>query len=50
MISVFGRYNTYDSLNIGGRAIPELRYADDTALLSTTPEGIEKMIKTETMR
>ena len=39
-------HDTYDSLNIGGRAIPELRYADDTALLSTTPEGIEKMIKT----
>ena len=37
-------YDTYDSLNIGGREYPELRYADDTVLLSTTPEGLEKMI------
>ena len=26
--------------------MPELRYADDTVLLSSTPEGLEKMIKT----
>ena len=39
-------YDTYDSLNIGGRSLPELRYADDTVLLATTPEGLEKMIKT----
>ena len=39
-------HDTYDSLNIGGRSLPELRYADDTVLLSTTPEGLEKMIKT----
>ena len=38
-------YDTYDSLNIGGREYPELRYADDTVLLSTTPEGLEKMIR-----
>ena len=31
-------------MNIGGRKYPELRYADDTVLLSTTPEGLEKMI------
>ena len=37
--------DTYDSLNIGGREYPELRYADDTVLLSTTPEGLEKMIR-----
>ena len=37
-------HDTYDSLNIGGRKYPELRYADDTVLLSTTPEGLEKMI------
>ena len=38
-------HDTYDSLNIGGRAYPELRYADDTVLLSTTPAGLEKMIR-----
>ena len=38
-------HDTYDSLNIGGRDLPELRYADDTVLLSSTPEGLEKMIK-----
>ena len=38
-------YDTFDSLNIGGQEYPELRYADDTALLSTTPEGLEKMIR-----
>ena len=37
--------DTYDSLNIGGREYPELRYADDTVLLSTTPAGLEKMIR-----
>ena len=37
-------HDTFDSLNIGGRALPELRYADDTVLLSNTPEGLEKMI------
>ena len=38
-------HDTYDSLNIGGRDLPELRYADDTVLLSSTTEGLEKMIK-----
>ena len=38
-------YDTYDSINIGGRSLPELRYADDTVLLSSTPEGLEKMIR-----
>ena len=37
-------HDTYESLSIGGRSLPELRYADDTVLLSTTPEGLEKMI------
>ena len=37
--------DTFDSLNIGGREYPELRYADDTVLLSTTPSGLEKMIR-----
>lgn len=31
-------------MNIGGRGYPELRYADDTVLLSTSPEGLEKML------
>ena len=38
-------HDTYDSLNIGGNEYPELRYADDTVLLSTTPEGLENMIR-----
>ena len=38
-------YDTYDSISIGGRSLPELRYADDTVLLSSTPEGLEKMIR-----
>ena len=37
--------DTYDSISVGGRSLPELRYADDTVLLSSTPEGLEKMIK-----
>ena len=35
-------YDTFDSLNIGGREYPELRYADDTVLLSTSSEALEK--------
>ena len=31
-----------DALTIGGHEIPELRYADDTALLSNTASGLEK--------
>ena len=38
-------HDTYNILNIGGKSLPELRYADDTVLLSSTPEGLEKMIK-----
>ena len=34
----------FEALKIGGHALPELRYADDTALLSTSLNGIEKMI------
>ena len=34
----------YDALVIGGQEIPELRYADDTVLLSTSQNGIEKLI------
>ena len=38
-------FEAYDSLSIGGHSIPELRYADDTVLLSTSPEGLERLIK-----
>ena len=38
-------FDTYESISIGGRSLPELRYADDTVLLSSTPEGLEKMIR-----
>jgi len=34
----------FDALNIGGYEIPELRYADDTTLLSSTASGLEKTI------
>ena len=34
----------YSSLSIGGHELPELRYADDTVLLSTTPTGLEELI------
>ena len=37
-------FDNFDSINIGGHNFPELRYADDTVLLSTTPEGLEKLI------
>ena len=37
-------YDNYNSLTIGGHDYPELRYADDTVLLSTTAGGIENMI------
>ena len=35
----------YDPLTIGGKSIPQLRYADDTVLLSTSKEGLENLIK-----
>ena len=34
----------FDTLIIGGDEIPELRYADDTTLLSSTASGLEKTI------
>ena len=34
----------FDALNIGGYEIPELRYADDSTLLSSTASGLEKTI------
>ena len=30
----------YDELSVGGTKITEFRNADDTALFSTTPEGL----------
>ena len=35
----------YSALKINGRKISDLRYADDTALLSTTPTGLNKLVK-----
>ena len=39
------RNNVYDEPTMQGLPIRDLRYADDTALLSTTPKGIESLIK-----
>ena len=35
----------YDELSAGGTKITELRYADDTALFSTTPEGLNNIVQ-----
>ena len=35
----------YDELSVGGTKITELRYADGTALLSTTPEGLNNLVQ-----
>ena len=35
----------YDALSVGGTKITELRYADDTALFSTTPEGLNNLVQ-----
>ena len=35
----------YDELSIGGTKITELRYADDTALFSTIPEGLNNLVQ-----
>ena len=35
----------YDELSGGGTKITELRYADDTALFSTTPEGLNNLVQ-----
>ncbi|GFN80433.1 endonuclease-reverse transcriptase [Plakobranchus ocellatus] len=39
------RKDEYDEPRLQGLPIRDLRYADDTALLSTTTEGLEKLIK-----
>ena len=35
----------YDELSAGGTKITELRYADDMALFSTTPEGLNNIVQ-----
>ncbi len=35
----------YDDLSVEGTKIPELWYADDTALFSTTPEGLNNLVQ-----
>ena len=35
----------FSSLNVGGRKYPELRYSDDTVLLSTTHGGLKEIIR-----
>ena len=45
-VKVDANYENYDPLTIGGKPIPELRYADDTVLLSTSKEGLENLIMT----
>ena len=35
----------YDAVSIGGRAISELRYADDTVLLSTSEQGLSRLLE-----
>ena len=44
--TVYGDENRtkFDALNIGGDEILELRYANDTTLLSSTASGLEEMI------
>ena len=34
-----------DAVSVGGRAISELRYADDTVLLSTSEEGLSRLLE-----
>jgi hypothetical protein len=35
----------YDAFEIGGYKIPEIKYADDTVLLSTSQSGLENLIR-----
>ena len=35
----------YDKLSVGRTEITELRYADDTALFSMTPEGLNNIVQ-----
>ena len=38
-------HSEYDELSVGGTKITELRYEDDTALFSTTPEGLNNLVQ-----
>ena len=38
----------YDELSVVGTKITELRYADDTARFSTTPEGLNNLVQAVT--
>ena len=40
-----GHTSEYDSIKINGREINELRYADDTVLISKTPEGLDNILQ-----
>ena len=44
-VSLDHRKDDYEEPSIQGVQLKDLRYADDTALLSTTPTGLEKLIK-----
>ena len=44
-VSLDHRKDDYEEPSIQGVHLKDLRYADDTALLSTTPTGLEKLIK-----
>ena len=35
----------HDELSVGGTKITELRYADDNALLSTAPDGLNNRLQ-----
>ena len=35
----------YDELSVGGARITELKYAHDTGLFSTTPEGLNNLVQ-----
>ena len=39
------RQNSYDEVKINGQKLRDLRYADDTALLSTTDTGLKNSLK-----
>ena len=44
-VSLDHRKDDYEEPSIQGVHLKDLRYADDTALLSTTPTDLEKLIK-----
>ena len=39
------RSNSYDEVKINGQKLRDLRYADDTALLSTTDSGLKNLVE-----